>query len=232
MKVDVIVNSGSAVPALKEATSVIPIVFAAGSDPVGSGYVSSLARPGGNVTGLSLQATETAGKRVELLREIVPDLHRLAIVANIGNPSNVLDMGGAQAAARTLGLEVAKFDFRRAEDISGFEVLNRRGDALYFCNDPLFFTNRIRINALALGAKLPTTFGFREHVEAGGLMSYGANFPNLFRRAAGESDRNDNVLAVRVCLLESNDPINRRSGGTSSAMSHLYRAPQEEHKIA
>jgi putative ABC transport system substrate-binding protein len=190
MKVDVIVNSGSAVLALKEATSVIPIVFTAGSDPVGSGYVSSLARPGGNVTGLSLQATETAGKRVELLREIVPSLRRLAIVANPGNPSNTLDMGEAQAAAHTLGLEVAKFEFRRAEDIApGFQALKSRGDALYVCNDPLFFTNRIRINALALGARLPTTYGFREHVEAGGLMSYGANFPNLFRRAADFVDK-------------------------------------------
>jgi len=186
LKVDVIVTSGTeATLAAKQATSVIPIVFATAGDPVGIGLVASLARPGGNVTGLSLQQTDTAGKRLELLSEVVPALRRLAILANIGNPINVLEMGDTQAAARTLGFEVAKLEIRRAEDIApAFEALKGRADALYVCGDALVNTNRIRINTLAVGARLPTMHGFREHVEAGGLMSYGQNYPDLFRRAA------------------------------------------------
>ena len=191
LKVDVIVTSGTpAVLAAKQATSVIPIVFATAGDPVGTGLVASLARPGGNVTGLSIQSTDLAGKRLELLREVVPGLRRLAIMANVGNPVAVLEMGEVQAAARTLGLEVATFEIRRAEDIApAFEALKGRADALYVCTDPLVNTNRIRINTLALGARLPTMHGFREYVEAGGLMSYGPNFPDLFRRAADYVDK-------------------------------------------
>ena len=159
-------------------------------DPVGTGLVASLARPGGNVTGLSIQQTDLAGKRLELLREVVPGLRRLAILANVGNPAAVLEMGEVQAAARTLGLEVATLEIRRAEDIApAFEALKGRADALYVCADPLVNTNRIRINTLALGARLPTMHGFREYVEAGGLMSYGPNFPDLFRRAADYVDK-------------------------------------------
>ena len=191
LKVDVIVTSGTAaVLAAKQATSVIPIVFAVAGDPVGTGLVASLARPGGNVTGLSIQQTDLAGKRLELLREVVPGLRRLAILANVGNPAAVLEMGEVQAAARTLGLEVATFEIRRAEDIApAFEALKGRADALYVCADPLVITNRIRINTLALGARLPTMHGVREYVEAGGLMSYGPNFPDLFRRAADYVDK-------------------------------------------
>ena len=158
LKVDVIVTIGTAaVVAAKQATSVIPIVFAAAGDPVGTGLVASLARPGGNVTGLSIQTTDLAGKRLELLREVVPGLRRLAIMANVGNPAAVLEMGEVQAAARTLGLEVVTFEIRRAEDIApAFEALKGRADALYVCADPLVITNRIRINTLALGARLPT----------------------------------------------------------------------------
>ena len=139
LKVDVIVTSGTApVLAAKQATSVIPIVFAVAGDPVGTGLVASLARPGGNVTGLSLQATDLAGKRLELLREVVPGLRRLAIMANVGNPAAVLEMGEVQAAARTLGLEVATFEIRRAEDIApAFEALKGRAEALYVVGDPL-----------------------------------------------------------------------------------------------
>ena len=191
LKVDVIVTQATAaVLAAKQATSVIPIVFAVAADPVGSGLVASLARPGGNVTGLSIQATDLAGKRLELLREVVPGLRRLAIMANVGDPGAVLEMGEVQAAARTLGLEVATFEIRRAEDIApAFEALKGRAEALYVCADPLVITNRIRINTLALGARLPTMYGFREYVEAGGLMSYGPNFPDLFRRAADYVDK-------------------------------------------
>jgi putative ABC transport system substrate-binding protein len=190
-KVDVIVTaSTAAVLAAKQATSVIPIVFAAAGDPVGIGLVASLARPGGNVTGLSLQQIETVGKRLELLREVVPGLGRLAVLANVGNPFVVLDMGEVQATARTLGLEVIILEIRRGEDIApAFEALKGRAEALYVVVDPLVGTHRIRINTLVLAARLPTMHTQRESVELGGLMSYGANFPDLFRRAADYADK-------------------------------------------
>jgi putative ABC transport system substrate-binding protein len=191
LKVDVIVTVGTpAVVTAKEATSVIPIVFAGAGDPVGTGLVSSLARPGGNVTGLSLQTTDSVGKRLELLREVVPDLRRLAILADAGNPQGVLEMGEVQAAARGLGIEVAPLEIRRAEDITpAFDALKGRADALVVVAGPLVTTNRIRINILALGARLPTMHNLRGNVEAGGLMSYGANFPDLYRRAADYVDK-------------------------------------------
>jgi putative tryptophan/tyrosine transport system substrate-binding protein len=190
-KVDVIVTSGTpAVMASKKATSVIPIVFPVAADPVGSGLVASLARPGGNVTGLSVQFTDLAGKRAELLREVVPGLRRLAIMVNVDDPGAVLDMREVQATARTLGLDVATLEIRRGEDIApAFEALKGRADALYVCGDALVNTHRIRINTLALATRLPTMHGFREYVEAGGLMSYGPNFPDLFRRAADYVDK-------------------------------------------
>src|SRR5260370_25169877 len=135
LKVDVIVTVATPPTlAAKQATAVIPIVFAAASDPVGTGLVASLARPGGNVTGLSNQISDTGGKKLELLREAVPDLRRLAIIANVGNPASVLDMGEAQATARALGLEVTTSKIRRAEDISpAFDALKGRADRLYVC---------------------------------------------------------------------------------------------------
>jgi ABC-type uncharacterized transport system substrate-binding protein len=185
LKVDAIVTVGSAVSTVKQATSVIPIVFAMASDPVGGGLVASLARPGGNVTGLSNQGVDLAGKRLELLREARPDLRRLAILANVGFPEAVLEMGEVQAAARTLGLEVAKLEIRRAEDIAPeFEAHKQHADALYVVLDALVATNRARIFTLALGTRLPTMVNTSGHVEAGGLMSYGPNFPDLFRRTA------------------------------------------------
>ena len=190
LKVDVIVAPGGATLAAKEATSVIPIVFAAASDPVGGGLVASLARPGGNVTGLSLQATDLTGKRFELLREVLPSLRRLAVIANAGYAAAVLEMREVQAAAHTLGLEVATPEIRRAEDIApAFELLKGRAEALYVCGDQLMITNRIRIITPALAARLPTIFPVREFVEAGGLMSYGANYPDLFRRTADYVDK-------------------------------------------
>jgi len=192
-KVDVIVTSGtSLIAAAMQATSVIPIVFAAAGDPVGAGLVASLARPGGNVTGLSNQGPDLAGKRLELLREIVPGLGRLAILANVGNPLVVLDMREVQATARTLGLEVITLEIRRGEDIvPAFEALNGREEALYVVFDALVNTHRIRNNTLALAARLPTMHGHREFVEAGGLslMSYGPNLSNQFRRAADFVDK-------------------------------------------
>jgi putative ABC transport system substrate-binding protein len=191
LQVDVIVTQGTApVIAVKQATAVIPIVFATVNDPVGTGLVKSVAHPSGNLTGLSNQLGETAPKRLELLREVVPGLRRLAILANVGNPGTVLDMREAQAAARMLGLEPITFEIRRTEDIGpGFESLKGRADALYVAADPLANTNRVRINTLALAAQLPTMHGLREYVEAGGLMSYGTSIPDQYRRAADYVDK-------------------------------------------
>jgi putative ABC transport system substrate-binding protein len=191
LKVDVIVTSSAApVLAAKQATSVIPIVFAVAVDPLGSNLVASLARPGGNVTGLSLQQTDAAGKRVELLREVVPGLGQLAIMANVADPGPMLEMREVQAMARALGLKVTTFEIRRTEDIApAFERLKGHTEALYVCGDPLTNANRIRINTLALGARLPTMHSFREYVEGGGLISYGVSFPDLFRRAADYVDK-------------------------------------------
>jgi ABC-type uncharacterized transport system substrate-binding protein len=191
LKVDVILTHNTPpVLAAKQATSVIPIVFASAGDPVGNGIVASLARPGGNITGLSSQTRDTAGKRLQLLREIVPGLRRLAIIGNVANPLTVLETDEVQAAAHTLGLEVATLDIRRADDIApAFDTLKDRADALYLCGDPLLTTNRVRINTLALGARVPTMSVFRQNVEAGGLMSYGPNFADMFRRAADLVDK-------------------------------------------
>jgi putative tryptophan/tyrosine transport system substrate-binding protein len=191
LKVTVIVTGGTAaVIAAKQATSVIPIVFGSVADPVGNGLVGSLARPGGNVTGLSNQSADLPGKRIELLREVVPSLRRLAIMANISNPSNVLEMSEGQAAAHALGLDVVKLAIRRAEDIvPAFDSLKGDADALYVVTDALINTNRVRINTLALGARLPTMLGEKGYVESGGLMSYGPNFPDLYRRAGDYVDK-------------------------------------------
>jgi ABC-type uncharacterized transport system substrate-binding protein len=191
LRVDALVTYATVpVIAAKQATSIIPIIFAVAGDTVGTGLVASLARPGGNVTGVSLQKTDLAGKRLELLREVVPGLHRLAILANVGNPGSVQEMGEVQAGAGTLGLDVATSEIRRAEDIApAFEALKGRADALYVCGDPLVDTNRVRIITLALAARLPTISDFREYVETGGLISYGPNFPDLFRRAAELVDK-------------------------------------------
>src|SRR6516162_4001349 len=191
LNVDVIVTSGTPqVLAAKQATSDIPIVFATAGNPVGAGLVASLARPGGNVTGLSTQSSDTAGKRLELLREVLPNLRRVAILANVSNPFSVLELGEAQAAARALGLEADALEIRRSEDIApGFEALKGRVEALYVCTDGLVNANRIRINSSALGARLPTMHGYRDYVEAGGLMSYGPNYPDLFRRTGDYVDK-------------------------------------------
>jgi putative ABC transport system substrate-binding protein len=190
LKVDVIVTTVPAVAALEQATSVIPIVFTLGTDPVGGGLVASLARPGGNVTGLSMQATDLAGKRVELLCEVVSQLKQLAVLGNVDIPQVVLEMREVAAACQKLDLQVTALEIRRADDIaSAFAALKGRTDALYVCADPLSTINRVRISALALGARQPTMHGSRESVEAGGLMSYGASFSDQFRRAADLVDK-------------------------------------------
>jgi putative ABC transport system substrate-binding protein len=190
LKVDVIVTSGPGILAAKQATAVVPIVFASAADPLSTGLVASLARPGGNVTGLSIQANDLTSKRLELLREVLPGLRRLAIMANVDAPSAALEMGDAQANARTFGLEVVTSEIRGAEDIApAFEALKGCADALYVCPDPLVTTNQVRINTLAVGARLPTSYIFREDVAAGVLMSYGPSIPDLYRRAADYVDK-------------------------------------------
>ena len=193
LKVDVIVTVGAYVAAVKQATSIIPIVFAVAIDPVGTGLVASLANPGGNVTGLSVQAADLAGKRLELLREVVPNLHWVAIMFDAGYRGSVLTAGEFQAAARTLGLEFAALEIRRAEDIApAFETLKTdktEARALYVVQDALAVANRTRIITLALSARLPTIFDVREYVQAGGLMSYGATYPALFQRTAELVDK-------------------------------------------
>ena len=191
MKVDVIVTGGDAqVLAVKRAAPGTPIVFAAAGDPVGNGLVASLARPGGNITGRSLLLTETAGKRVELLREIVPGLRRLAILGNFANPLVATELTAVQAAARTLNLETIKLETLRAEDIAlAVTPLKGRADALYVCADPLISTHRERINALAIDARLPSVHTYRDSVEAGGLISYGPDFPDMYGRAAELVDK-------------------------------------------
>jgi len=189
LKVNAIVAAGTpAIIAAKQATSVVPIVFVGAGDPVSTGLVASLARPGGNLTGLSSQTTDTVGKRLELLREVVPGLRRLAVMGNVDNPFTILEMREVQTKAHTLGLEVDALEIRRTEDID-LEALKIGADALYVAPDPLVIANRIRINTFALAARLPTMYGFREYVEAAGLMAYGANFPDLFRRAAEYVDK-------------------------------------------
>jgi putative ABC transport system substrate-binding protein len=190
-KVDVIVtHSAEPVIAAKKATSVIPIVFGVAADPVGTGLVASLARPGGNVTGLTNQQSDLAGKRLELLREALPRLRRLATMGNVGFPQAMVEMGEVQAVARTLGIEVAPLEIRRAEDIApAFETLKAQPDALYVAGDALVHTNRTRIITFSLSARLPTIVGIREFVQAGALMSYGPNFSDQFRRAAELVDK-------------------------------------------
>jgi ABC-type uncharacterized transport system substrate-binding protein len=190
-KVEVIVAIGTqGALAAKQATAVVPIVFALPGDPVGTGLVASLARPGGNVTGLSSQASDLGGKRLGILREIIPTLRKLAIMANVDNPANVLDVNEVGAAARTAGLDVTTVAIRRTEDIApAFAKLKGNVDALYVPADSLIAVNNIRINTFALAARLPTMYGAREYVQAAGLISYGPNFPDLFRRAGDYVDK-------------------------------------------
>jgi putative ABC transport system substrate-binding protein len=189
-KVDLIVTNDNAAPAVRRATSVTPIVFVLGNDPVGTGLVTSLARPGANITGLSSVSTDLAGKRLQLLREVVPRLRRVAIIGNVANPGPLGEMREVQAAAGALGLESLALEIRRAEDIaSAFAALNAQADALYVVQDALVIANRLRIVTFALTARLPTIFYSRDFVPAGGLMSYGANYVVLFQRAAEFVDK-------------------------------------------
>ena len=160
------------------------------TDPVGDGLVMSLARPGGNVTGMSLQQNDIAGKRLGLLREILPSLKRVAILADAGFPADALEMDQVEAMARSFGIEITKLALRGADDIApALEALKGGAGALYVCADSLTTTNRLLIITLAQAARLPTIFGARENVEVGGLMSYGPSFSDLFRSAAEYVDK-------------------------------------------
>jgi len=190
LKADIIVTNSSSARAVKQATSIIPIVFVLGNDPLGSGLVTNLARPGGNFTGLSIQQVDVAGKRLQLLKEAVPGLRRLAMMANAGYPDAVNEVGEVKTAARTLGLEVATLEIRQAEDIApAFEAIKDRAEALYVLGDALTNANRARIITFALTARLPMILNTRDWVQAGSLMSYGPSFPAVLRRAAEYVDK-------------------------------------------
>jgi putative ABC transport system substrate-binding protein len=189
-KVDIIVAGGNAVAAAKRATTSIPIVFPVAVDPVGSGFVDNLSRPGGNVTGLSLQGPDVAGKRLELLRQMVPGLRRLAIMVDVGYPAANKEFAECQTAAGALGLEAIVLELRSPEDIeTAFDSLHGNAEALYVVADALTNVNHARIATLALGARLPTMFGPSDLIGAGGLMSYGPSLLALFRRTGDYVDK-------------------------------------------
>jgi putative ABC transport system substrate-binding protein len=191
LKVDVIITGGTPPTiAAKKATSSIPIVFVAAGDPVGTGLVASLARPGGNITGWSNQTRDLAGKRLELLREIAPDLRRLAVLVRTDNVAAASETREVQAAAKTFGIQVVLLEIHTGNDIvPALEALKARADALYVVVDSLLLVHAVRINTVALGASVPTMHGARELVAAGGLMSYGADFVDLWRRSADCIDK-------------------------------------------
>ncbi|MGB8749882.1 MAG: ABC transporter substrate-binding protein [Pseudolabrys sp.] len=168
----------------------MPIVFGTAGDPVRLGLVTSLSRPGGNITGMSNQSADLPGKRLELLRGVAPSLRRVAVLANVGARIGVLEMGEVRDAGRKLGLEVVPLEVQRTEDIApALASVKGNVDALYVVTDPLLNTSRVAINTLAIADRLPTMHGEKAYVEAGGLMSYGSNYPDLFRRAAEQVDK-------------------------------------------
>lgn len=191
LNVDIIVTAGTNnILAFKQATTSIPIVFVAAGDPVGAGLVQSLARPGANITGLSIEVVGTAGKRLTLMRDVIPTIHRVGIMGNSANRSVRDEIGEAQAAARTLGFDPIVSELRGVQDIQPtIQGLKDRSDALYVCADPLVNTNLSRINELTLDARLPAMHGSPEIAVAGGLMAYGADIPDMSRRAAEIVDR-------------------------------------------
>ena len=189
-KVDVIVTYGGAVSTIRKATMAIPIVFALSNDPLGGGLVASFSRPGGNATGLSIESADTVSKRLEFLRDIVPQLRRLAVLFDAGYPAAVKEANEVQAAAHALRLDIARHEIRRPDDVApALEALRSQSDALYVVENALIAPNVTRIVSFAVGAWLPTSFITGDYVRAGGLMSYGPNYPDLFRRAAEIVDK-------------------------------------------
>jgi putative ABC transport system substrate-binding protein len=192
LKVDVIVTAGTlASLAAKHATTTIPIVMAAAGDPIGSGLVANLAQPIGNVTGLSLMSPDLGGKRLELLKELLPQISRVAVLWNSANPYPAHVFKETESAAQTLGIEVQSLEVRGPDDFNNaFEAVRQNHpDALIAVEDPLTNSYLSQIANFAAANKLPAIFGFREFVDAGGLMAYGANLADLFRRAAAYVDK-------------------------------------------
>jgi putative tryptophan/tyrosine transport system substrate-binding protein len=189
-KVDVIVTSSYGAVAAKQATSTIPIVFAAYGDPVAGGLVQSLARPGGNVTGLTVQPGDLNSKRLELLRDIMPTIRRVAALINTSNLGASEEVIGIRTAAASLHIEAEVLEIRTADEIElALARIKGRAEALYVFSEPLTNANKYQIIKVANAAKIPTIFGFREFVDAGGLISYGPSFIDLFRRAAEFTDK-------------------------------------------
>ena len=191
-KVDVIVTAGTpAALAVKQATSTVPLVMVAVGDPVGTDIVSSLARPGGNITGLSSIAPDLEGKRLELLREVMPKLSHVAIFFNPENPFHAVSMKHAHAAAETLGIRLERLDVRSSEELDRAfaAIVKERPDALLILADRVFLHNRDRMMGFAAEHRLPSVNAYREVVEAGGLMSYGPSYEDMHRRAAEYVDK-------------------------------------------
>ena len=189
-KVDVIVASGTpSVPPAKSATSTIPIIFVASIDPVATGMVASLARPGGNVTGLAGIHADLMGKRLEIVRETVPKLSRVALLSHAANPGNAEYVKQAQLAARTLGVQLQLVAVRDAGDFERVFNEARAANAMIQLDDVIFTSHRRQIVELSVRYQLPVMYGFREFVDVGGLMAYGPDWPDLYRRAAHLVDR-------------------------------------------
>jgi putative ABC transport system substrate-binding protein len=190
LRVDVIIASG-ALPALaaKKATMSVPVVFVGVTGPVELGLVPSLGRPGGNITGLANNSADLPEKRLELLRELVPKLRRVAVLSHPGNPANLIQLKEAEGAARTLGMQLEPVPVRGPNDFDSASKAVRRAHALLQLDSPLFTTHRARLAELAARSRLPAVYPFREFVEAGGPMSYGADLQDLYRRAATYVDK-------------------------------------------
>jgi len=192
LKVDVIVTGGPPAPeATKQATSTIPIVFAVTGDPVAEGLVASIARPGGNITGLASIASETVGKQLELLKEVVPKVSRVAVLQNPSNHGHPFVLRQAEGAARALGVQLHIVQARTPPEIeAAFAAMrSQRAGGVLILRDQLFLTQRTQIAALAAKSRLPAVYGNREYAEAGGLMAYGASTPHMYRRAATYVDK-------------------------------------------
>jgi len=192
LKVDVILTAGaSGTRSAKEATNTIPIIMAQDPDPVGNGFVTSLARPGGNITGLSSLVAELGGKRLELLREVVPRLSRVAVLGTSTNPANAQQLREAELAAGPIGVRLQFLDVLDPKDIeTGFRAATKgRADAVLVFGGPFFIPQRTKIAELAIKSRLPAIYNRSEFVEAGGLMTYGASIPDLYRRAATYVDK-------------------------------------------
>jgi len=187
LKVDVIVSGGTPGPlAAKRATSTIPIVMAAAGDPVGTGLVTNLGRPEGNITGLSNLSEELTGKRLQLVKEVIPGISRVAVLWNAGNPISVIVFKQTEAAARTLGVQVHSVEVRGPDDFQRAlpTIVTARVGALFLVDDPLVFGQRLLIADFAVRNRVPASAFYREFVEAGGLMSLGPNLVHQYRRAA------------------------------------------------